>query len=155
MGATASGERWTAVSVFDTAVAVGGDSSGGRENGVSLGLEPGRRLGRFKRLGERLALKGLGDRLVDIGEVEDEGAWIGFGAMMLMSSSSTLCSPLGEEVKTSAAESSTDGTECSRLSELWPRAVLWGSGWLWGGDIVIGSMSRSKMADEPECLWAG
>lgn len=58
---------------METAVAVEVEVSGGRENGVNLGLEPGSKLGKLSKFGDRLALKGLGDRLLDIGEVEDEG----------------------------------------------------------------------------------
>jgi len=60
-------------SLLGKAVAMGGVRRGGNEKAASLGLEPlGNRLGKFRRLGDRLALKGLGERLVDIKEVDEE-----------------------------------------------------------------------------------
>jgi len=60
-------------SLLGKAVAMGGVGRGGNEKAASLGLELlGNRLGKFRRLGDRLALKGLGERLVDIKEVDEE-----------------------------------------------------------------------------------
>jgi hypothetical protein len=60
-------------SLLGKAVAMGEVRGGGNEKAASFGLEPlGNRLGRFRRLGDRLALKGLGERLVDIGEADEE-----------------------------------------------------------------------------------
>jgi len=106
-------------SLLGKAVAIGGVRSGGNEKAASLGLEPlGNRLGRFRRVGDRLDLKGLGERLVDIGEADEEATWTGFGAIMLISSSSTALGDEEVDVRISAAESSTDGTDCSSVSEL-------------------------------------
>ena len=102
---------------------------------------------------------GLGDLLVDLGEVEED--WLGNmgqGAITAISPSSGLGLEDGPDVavvlvleRASMAASRTEGTDCSRASLLWPRAVRCGSGWV-EGETEIGSMYRSKMAEVPECL---
>lgn len=54
-----------------------------------------------------------------------------------------------------AALSRTEGTDCSSCSVVLDRGMRWGSvGWLgWGGEgEATGSISRSNIADEEECL---
>lgn len=63
------------------------------------------------------------------------------------------CSSIGEEdeVRTSAAESSTVGTAWSSCSVNFPLGVRCGFEWDGcDGDGEMGSMSRSKMADDDE-----
>lgn len=52
-----------------------------------------------------------------------------------------------------AALSSTEGTDCSRASVPFARGTRWGLRGCGEGDgREMGSMSRSKMAEEEECL---
>lgn len=71
----------------------------------------------------------------------------GAGATIAM-----FCSSIGEEdeVSTAAAESSTEGTAWSSCSVNFPLGVRCGFAWVCDGDGEIGSMSRSKMADDDE-----
>jgi len=112
------------LSAFITVIAIGGVTICGNETAPRLGLGPGKIFGKFKSTEVLLGLKappGLGDLLVDNGEVDEEGeVYTGLGAMMLISSSSParLAGERELAVRISAAESRTDGTECSRVSEL-------------------------------------
>ena len=65
-------------SELETAIAKAGPVAGGRETAVRLGLgDWGNRLGKLSNMDARLDLgpPGLGDLLVDLGEVEDD--WLG------------------------------------------------------------------------------
>lgn len=106
---------------------------------MRLGLADwGRRLGRLSNMDARLDLgpPGLGDLLVDRGEVEED--WqgkTGCGAITAISPSSGLGLEGAPEVvvalelaRASTAASRTEGTDCSRASLLCPRAVRCGSG---------------------------
>jgi len=65
-------------SELETAMAKVGPVAGGRETAVRFGLvDWGKRLGRLSNMDARLDLgpPGLGDLLVDLGEVEEE--WLG------------------------------------------------------------------------------
>ena len=61
-----------------------------------------------------------------------------------------------DAARTAAALSSTEGTLSSSCSVVFDRGIRWGFGgcwWWFGGEgLGRGSMSRSKMADEEECL---
>lgn len=153
-------------SELETAMAKEGPVAGGRDTAVRFGLvDWGRRLGRLSNMEARLDLgpPGLGDLLVDLGEVEED--WLGnmgWGEITEISPSSGLgleerpdAVVVVEVVRASMAESRTDGTDCSRASLLCPRAVRCGSGWADGGETETGSMSRSKMAEVPEWTEVG
>jgi len=65
-------------SELETAIAKAGPVGGGRDMAVSFGLvDWGKRLGRLSNMEARLDLgpPGLGDLLVDLGEVEED--WLG------------------------------------------------------------------------------
>lgn len=62
--------------------------------------------------------------------------------------------------RTSAALSRTEGTDCSSCSEAFARAMKWGLvTWVAEcgevGAVLSGSISRSKMADDDECIDVG
>ncbi|EDR07626.1 uncharacterized protein LACBIDRAFT_327480 [Laccaria bicolor S238N-H82] len=61
------------------------------------------------------------------------------------------------DARMDAAESRTDGTDCSSCSVDFARDTRWGLGGWWGSvggeGITGGSISRSKIADEDERLW--
>lgn len=150
-------------SELETAMAKEGPVAGGRHTAVRFGLvDWGRRLGRLSNMEARLDLgpPGLGDLLVDLGEVEED--WLGnmgWGAITAISPSSGLgleetpdAVVVVEVVRASTAESRTEGTDWSRASLLCPRAVRCGSGWVEGAETETCSMSRSKMAEVPEWL---
>ena len=68
---------WTG-SELETAIAKVGPVGGGRETAVRFGLvDWGKRLGKLSKVDARLDLgpPGLGDLLVDLGEVEED--WLG------------------------------------------------------------------------------
>jgi hypothetical protein len=143
------------------AIAKVGPLAGGRDMAVRFGLvDWGKRLGRLSNMDTRLDLgpPGLGDLLVDLGEVEED--WLGnmgWGAITAISPSSGLGLAGAPNVafvfgveRASMAASRTEGTDWSRASLLCPRAVRCGSGWVEGGETEIGSMSRSNMAEVPE-----
>lgn len=116
-------------SELETAIAKVGPVAGGRDMAVRLGLADwGRRLGRLSNMDARLDLcpPGLGDLLVDLGEVEED--WLGktgCGAITAISPSSGLGLEGTPEVvvelvvaRASTAASRTEGTDCSRASLL-------------------------------------
>lgn len=149
---TEGGVDWLAVDRVDTgcfstctgselerAIAKVGPVAGGRVTAVRFGLvDWGKILGRLSKVDARLDLgpPGLGDLLVDLGEVEED--WLGnmgWGAITAISPSSGL--GLGETPdavlvfvpeRASIAASRTEGTDWSRASLLCPRAVRCGSG---------------------------
>lgn len=57
-------------------------------------------------------------------------------------------------VRTTAALSSTEGTDCSICSVIFPRGIRWGSEGVEkpADEGLMGSMSRSKMAEDDEWL---
>jgi hypothetical protein len=126
-------------SELETAMAKVGPVGGGRETAVRFGLADwGRRWGRLSNMDARLDLgaPGLGDLLVDLGEVEED--WVcktGWGAITAISPSSGLGLDGAPEAvvvlvpaRASTAASRTEGTDWSRASLLCPRAVRCGSG---------------------------
>ena len=72
----------------------------------------------------------------------------------MMETASKSSSWASELVRTAAALSRTDGTDCSSCSVNFPRGIRCGSALLGEREVagVMGSMSRSKMAEEEECL---
>lgn len=127
---------------------------------VKLGLGEGSVmmvLLRFERpfgLGLRLLIWEIGDVKPLLGPNESGGRESkGIGATTAMVSMPSLSS-MSDVVRISAALSSTDGTDWSSCSVNFPRGMRCGSVvWLRsGGDGVMGSISRSKMADDEECL---
>jgi hypothetical protein len=119
---------------------------GGR-GAVTLGLGLG-------SLAERVAV-GLGLRLLrrDVGlarPLRDVAASSGLGIVGAITATES-----SGDASTVAALSRTDGTAYSICSVAFPRGILCGLGgwWGFGGDGAIGSISRSKIADEDECLW--
>lgn len=121
---------------------------------VKLGLGDGR----FTSILRRLVALGLGLLLLscDIGEVNPlpppPNGSSDRGATMAMASSASLSSE--SAVRISAALSRTVGTAWSSCSVNFPRGMRCGSeGWFSrGGDGVMGSISRSKIAEDEECL---
>lgn len=92
-GVTSCLSIWTG-SELESATAKLGPVAGGRDTAVSFGLvDWGKRLGRLSNMDARLDLgpPGLGDLLVDLGEVEED--WLGstgWGAITAISPSSGL-----------------------------------------------------------------
>jgi len=116
-------------SELETAIAKLGPVAGGRDTAVRLGLvDWGRRLGKLSNMDARLDLgpPGLGDLLVDLGEVEED--WLGkagWGAITAISPSSGLGLEGRPDVvfvlvpeRASTAASRTEGTDCSSASLL-------------------------------------
>lgn len=116
-------------SELETAIAKAGPVAGGRETAVRFGLvDWGKRLGKLSNVDARLDLgpPGLGDLLVDLGEVEED--WLGrtgCGAITAISPSSGLGleGPPATFVefvpaRASTAASRTEGTDWSRASLL-------------------------------------
>jgi len=116
-------------SELETAIAKVGPVAGGRETAVRFGLvDWGKRLGRLSNMDARLDLgpPGLGDLLVDLGEVEED--WLGkagWGAITAISPSSGFGLEGTPDVvavlvpeRASTAASRTEGTDWSRASLL-------------------------------------
>lgn len=135
------------------------DCDGAGRDTVKLGLGDGSvARARLLRFDIPLGL-GLRELIWEIGEVNplrgpsERGGRDskGMGATTAMESMTSLSST--SAVRISAALSSTDGTDWSSCSVNFPRGMRWGSVWLRrGGDGVMGSISRSKMADDDEWL---
>lgn len=116
-------------SELETAIAKVGPVAGGRDTAVRFGLvDWGKRLGKLSNTDARLDLgpPGLGDLLVDLGEVEED--WLGktgWGEITAISPSSGLglegtpdVAVVLEPERASMAASRTEGTDCSRASLL-------------------------------------
>lgn len=72
----------------------------------------------------------------------------------MMETASKSSSWASEPARTAAALSRTEGTDCSSCSVSLPRGMRCGSALVGEREVagVMGSMSRSKMAEEDECL---
>jgi hypothetical protein len=115
-------------SELETAIAKVGPVAGGSDMAVRLGLvDWGKRFGKLSSMDARLDLgpPGLGDLLVDLGEVEED--WLGraeWGAITEISPSSGLGLKGTPDavvvlvVRASMAASRTEGTDWSRASLL-------------------------------------
>lgn len=123
------------------------DSGGKGELRLGLGLG---------MVNERAAL-GLGLRLLN----RDEGLPRPLREVAVSSglgcAATTVTAESSGEAKTVAALSRTEGTEYSSCSVALPRGIRCGlGGWpLLGGEGAMGSMSRSKIAEEDECTEVG